>query len=173
MKKLLLTALSVLAVSTANAESKVFTTVPKNTFVYAEAAVGPIPFPIVGGGIGIRHKFNNNYAIDASLGIRSMIVISEFEQRIDFLKYLTKNKSKNFYTGVGISAQQVYAVNNGDGFWVRGIGPQILYGRETVSSEGKMSFGQLEMNCFHKVSGSGFNHVSVIPEIVFRVGKSF
>jgi len=194
MKKLLLTALSVLAISTASAtvidtptgpkelniwgidftpKQDVSIPVPENTYPYVEAVVGPFPFPMVGIGLGVRHKFNKDYALDASVSARTMAVVSAIEAKIHVIKYLNKNKINNRYFGVGLSCDKAYSSCNGEAFAVTGFGPHFVFGKETVSSDNKLSFMQVEANIFQKVNGAGFDHVSLIPGVSFRVGKSF
>jgi len=168
MKKLLLAALSVLAVSTGYAEE-----LTKETFTYYEVVVGPAPLPMAGVGLGIRHKFNKEYAIDASLSVRTMAIISSVEAKANVLKYFNKNKVNNYYAGAGLSYDQVYGSCDGEGFVVTGFGPHFVFGKETVSSDNKLSFMQVEANIFQKVNGAGFDHVSLLPGVSFRVGKSF
>jgi len=95
MKKLLLTALSVLAVSTGYAE-EVSTTVPEAksySYYYANGLLPTI-------GVGYRNRIDQTSAIDISVEVSTVVVFSRSLANLKFLNYYNP---KN-YVGFGLSA---------------------------------------------------------------------
>lgn len=150
-----------------------------NQYGYVNLGLGPLPFPVPTLGFGYRTQ-NDRRGIDIN---GSCVIVApervalKLAGRVMF--YFNPNEVKQYYAGIGPALSPVFSPFNSSSWAGLGISPEILIGREHLSSGGKKRFWEIVIDFPTFASNSNAykwgdeGHLIYFPYVYVQYGWGF